>query len=96
MALNVQALTQTIISKYRSKLRQAFPDEAKGGTVDMIPKEDGSMDYKTTTYRGPVELDERTFRPLAEAVAEAVIEHLKSSGEVPDTDPGAGGTWRIT
>lgn len=96
MALNASALAQTIVSKYRAKLRVAFPDEPKGGIVEMIPKEDGSMDYKTTVYRGPVELDERTFRPLAEAVAEAVIEHLRSSGEVPDTDPAAGGTWRIT
>jgi len=94
MALDTLALTQTIISKYKAKMTEAFPDVSKGGTVTQIPKEDGSTDYQVDEQRGPMEIDEEGFRPLAEAVAEAVIEHLRSNGQVNDMT--AGKLWRIT
>ena len=93
MALDPLTLTQTIVSKYKAKMSAAFPDIVKGGTVVQIPKEDGSTEYQTVEQRGPMEINEEGFRPLAEAVAEAVIEHLKSSGQVDDTT--AGSKWRI-
>ena len=94
MALDALALTQTIISKYKAKMTEAFPDVPKGGTVSQIPKEDGSTEYQVVEQRGPMEIDEEGFRPLAEAVAEAVIEHLKSNGQVNDVSDGS--NWRIT
>ena len=94
MALDTLALTQTIISKYKAKMSEAFPDVVKGGTVTQIPKEDGSTEYKVVEQRGPMEIDEEGFRPLAEAIAESVIEHLRSNGQVNDTT--AGQNWRIT
>lgn len=95
MALNSETLTNLIVSKYKAKMRAAFPDELKGGTVTSIPNEDGSVEYNTEEERGPIEIDEEGFRPLAEAVAEAVIQHLKSSGTVPSITTGSS-TGRIT
>ena len=94
MALNSDGLTQLIIDKYSAKMRVAFPEVAKGSTVRMIPKEDGTVEYIEETRKGPMEIDEEQFRPLAQAIAESVIEHLRASAEVSDTD--AGKKWRMT
>ena len=94
MALSSKALAQLAMSKYKSKMSAAFPDVSKGGTVTQIPKEDGSVEYQVTVQRGPMEIDEAAILPLLESLAEAFVEHIKSSGEAIDVS--AGQNWRIS
>jgi len=95
MALDAATLATIITVKYKAKMRAAFPDELKGGTVTQIPKEDGSVEYNLEEQRGPIEIDEEGFMPLAEAIAEAVVEHLKASGTIANITTGTS-TGRIT
>lgn len=95
MALSSSTLAQLALSKYKAKMAEAFPDVVKGGTVRQIPKEDGTTEYEAEEQRGPIEVDEEKIRPLFEAMAEAVVEHLISSGQVPNVTTGTS-TGRIT
>lgn len=95
MAMDIDSLTDTIVANYSAEMRAAFPEVVKSVTVEQVPKEDGSFEYNTTPQMGPVEVDEAKFRPMARAIAKAVIEHLQSSAYADDTDAGAGGQWRI-
>lgn len=95
MALDSNAIAQIALGRYKAKMAAAFPDVVKGGTVEQIPKEDGTVEFQSTEQRGPMEIDEEGILPLLEAMAEAVVEHLKSSGEVPNITTGSS-TGRIT
>jgi hypothetical protein len=88
MALDASVITQIALGKYKAKMAAAFPDVVKGGTVEKVPKEDGTFEYNLEEQRGPMEIDEKGVLPLLESLAEAVVEHLKSSGEIPDTTTG--------
>lgn len=95
MALDPAVLAQLALGKYKAKMAAAFPDVVKGGTVEQIPKEDGTVEFRSEEQRGPMEIDEEGILPLFEAMAEAVVEHLKSSGTVPSITTGSS-TGRIT
>lgn len=92
--MNIDSLTETIVVNYSAEMKAAFPEVVKSVTVEQIPKEDGSFEYKTTPHMGPVEVDEAKFRPMARAIARAVIEHLQSSAYADDTSVNPG-QWRI-
>jgi hypothetical protein len=94
MSMDVHSLTEAIVTTYSLEMKNAFPEVLKSVTVEQIPKEDGSFEYTTTPTMGPVEVDEAKFRPLARAIAKAVIEHIASSAEAVDTST-APGRWRI-
>lgn len=94
MTMSVDSLTESIVSLYKLEAAAAFPQMTKSVTVGQIPKEDGSFEYSVTAVKGPAEVDEDKFRPLAKAIAQAVIEHLKSSAEAVDGGFGTG-RWRI-
>ena len=94
MSMDVDSLTETIVSSYTAEMKAAFPEVVKSVTVEQIPKEDGSFEYNTTPQMGPVEVDEAKFRPLAKAIAKSVIEHLQSSAIADDTSINPG-QWRI-
>lgn len=95
MALDATMLTQIALGKYVAKMATAFPDVVKGGTVEQVPKEDGTVEFVSTEQRGPVEVDEDGIKPLIEAIAEAIVEHLISNGTVANITTGSA-TGRIT
>lgn len=88
MALDAVVLAQMALGKYKSKMAAAFPDVVKGGTVTQVPKEDGTVEYVSQEQRGPMEVDEAGILPLLEALAEAVVEHMRGSGTVPGITTG--------
>jgi hypothetical protein len=88
MALDAAVVAQMALGKYKAKMAAAFPDVVKGGTVIQIPKEDGTVEYESQEQRGPMEVDEVGILPLLEALAEAVVEHLRGSGTVPGITTG--------
>lgn len=94
MAMDIDSLTESIVQNYSSEMKAAFPEVVKSVTVEQVPKEDGSFEYNTTPQTGPVEVDEAKFRPMARAIAKAVIEHLQSSAYADDTSVNPG-QWRI-
>jgi len=95
MAMDIDSLTEAIVTNYSAEMKASFPEVVKSVTVEQIPKEDGSFEYETTPQMGPVEVDEAKFRPMAKAIAKAVIEHIQSSAYADDNDGTAGGDWRI-
>jgi len=95
MALNEAVLANLIADIYHLEMVAAFPTVVKGVEVIEVPREDGTMSYDVTLVRGPNEPDEASIRPMANAIAQAVIRHIKAHAEVNDTDAGAGGSWRI-
>lgn len=92
MALDATTLTDLIVSKYKEVIEQG-DDVVKDVTVTPIPQANGTTKIELNTEMGPPELDEKTFRPLAQAIATAVVAHLQSSAEADDT--AADEKWRI-
>jgi hypothetical protein len=93
MSMSISSLTEAIVATYKLEMRVAFPAIVKSVTVEQIPKEDGSFEYNVIPVMGPVEVDEARFRPMAKAIAKAVIEHIASSAEAIDVI--ASERWRI-
>lgn len=96
MAMNATRLENSIITNLKIFAPALFPDVVKNVTVEEHPKQDGTITFVVVEQRGPMEVDEASLRPLARAIAEAVIAEIRAGAEVDDTDVGAGGTWRIT
>jgi hypothetical protein len=93
MALNATRLERRIVSTFRATVRSLYPDVVRSVTVREIPKSDGTMDHEVTENRGPLEIEEKHLIPLARAIAQAVVEEIKSGAEV--SDAAAAQTWRI-
>jgi len=93
VSLSATRLEQRIISIFRVTARSLYPDVVKSVSVRQVPKSDGTVDVELTEHRGPLEVDERYMIPLARAIAQAVVEEIKSGAEVEDTV--ALQTWRI-
>lgn len=70
--------------------------ETTRAEVSQTPKEDGTLETAVTFSSGPVVVDREKVMPLARAIAQAVVDHIKTHAEVQDLDPTNGGTWRIT
>lgn len=94
MAMDADELSAKIVALFREQARTLYPDVVKSVTVQPVPREDGTMDYELTEHRGPLEVDVDAITPLANAIALAVIDHIRDSAEVTDTV--AGQNWRIT
>jgi hypothetical protein len=95
--MDVEALESAILAVFREVTPQLLPNEVKGVEVTTTPKEDGTSVCTIEEQRGPVEVTSeatRALRPLARAIAIAVVEHIESHAEITGT--GAGTDWRIT
>jgi hypothetical protein len=92
--LNSKSLADSLISIYRIKLAQSKP-VVKNVTAEAIPIPGGGTNYELTKQMGPPEFDEELFRPLAEAIAEAVVSHIQSSSEVADNLAIPPSVWRV-
>ena len=95
MSMDADSLATLIVSNYKREMREAFPSVVKSVNIEQVPKEDGTLEYQIENVTGPAEVDEARFRPLAKAIAAAIVSHLNSSAEADDTDPTNGGKWRI-
>lgn len=96
MAMDASVLEDAIISVLKEVTPQLLPDVVKGVEVSEVPLEDGSSNYETTEQRGPAEVTEdgeSSTRPLARAIATAVIEHITANAAITGT--GVGDDWRI-
>lgn len=96
MAMDEAVLEEAIIGVLKAVTPQLLPDVQKGVEVVEVPLEDGSSTYTTVTNRGPAEVTEdgeNAIRPLARAIATAVVEHITANAEITGT--GVGTDWRI-
>jgi hypothetical protein len=90
--LSSSSLADAIISAYRIKLSES-KQVVKNVTATATPIPGGGTNYEINKQMGPPEFDEELFRPLAEAIAEAVVSHIQSSSEVEDLS--ALSIWRV-
>lgn len=81
MTLSASILTDLIVSKYKEVI-ESGEDVIKDVIVTPVPQEDGTTEVELNSEMGPPELDEKSFRPLAQAIAEALVTHIQSSAEV--------------
>ena len=96
MTMDAEVLEEAIIDVLKEVTPQLLPDTVKGVEVTEVPLEDGSSNFETTEQRGPAEVTEEgeaATRPLARAIATAVIEHITANAVI--TGSGVGTDWRI-
>ena len=84
MALDKDKLENAILDRLRIVTPQILDDEILNVEVTETEKPDGSVEYDTQEVRGPVTLDPKgleKMRPLARAIAEAVIDQIINNAE---------------
>jgi len=91
--LNATALETQILELYAQELAGAFPDVLKGVEIERVSREDGTEQITVVERRGPIEVDANKLRPLARAIAQAVVQHLVTHGEA--VDPAGVANWRL-
>ena len=78
MPLNSDTLSRMILSYFKEEMRRAFPEVTKNVSIEEIPTEDGGSDVQVIEEKGPVEINDDEMRPLTNAIARAVTDHIKS------------------
>lgn len=82
MAMNKDTLENLIVKGIQDAYSAMYPDEVLHVTVNQIPKEDGSTDFKLVEDRGPLKPDEKAIRALARGIAHGIVEHLREHAVV--------------
>lgn len=95
MAMDADVLEQQILDIFVTESELQFARVVKGVNITEVPYEDGTSKYDVELQYGPIEVDVEKSRPLAKAIARAVVDHIARHAQVADIGPGAG-TWRIT
>jgi hypothetical protein len=96
MSMNAASLEDLIMSKLSTALRTTFDNVVVGYDVSQVPRDDGTLSYEVEERRGVITMTREQLekmRPMARAIAQAVVEHLTSHAQANDT--AAGQSWRI-
>lgn len=94
MALDDTILEDRIIDIMETEHAAANSDAVVGVEVTQTPQEDGTLESEIEYRRGTPPFDREGVRPLARAIAQAVVEHIASNAEITGT--GVGADWRIS
>jgi len=95
--MDAQALADLIQARLSRLLQQSLTDVVVGFDVSQVPRDDGTISYTVLERRGTRSLTDEEMermRPMAQAIAEAVVEHITSHAQANDTVAGA--AWRIS
>ena len=91
--LNAGDLEDRILELLTTEYAAAHQHDMTGAQVVQTPQEDGTVKSEITFQYGSPSFDPEDTRPLARAIAQAVVEHIGSHAEVTGT--GVGADWRI-
>lgn len=85
MALDPVLLEESILDVMEEVIPVLLPDEIQDVEVTEEQQPDGSTSYNSTTTTGPAQFGEdgrKSTRPLARAIAQAVIDHFIAHASV--------------
>lgn len=93
MAMRPDELEERILDIMETEHAAANSDAIVGVNVTQTPKEDGTLESEIEYETGTPPFDKEGARPLARAIAQAVVEHITSNAAITGT--GVGADWRI-
>jgi len=95
MPLDASSLERLIIDIFRREVSQQYSDVVKGMEIETTQREDGTTSYEVVEIRGALEVRAHEMRPLARAIAQAVVQHFSQHAEVDDPVTPTNERWRI-